>query len=472
MNTPTSPSDKTTPKRRSLGGGQGNPPGQRIGGACPICGGLGFVVPDLPPGHPEFGKAVPCTCREQERLDRRLRNLNEKSSIRTVDHLTFTAFLPEGKGLPPDKAQNLRLAYETCLEFSNHPQGWLLLTGTYGCGKTHLAAAIANERLARGQLALFMVIPDLLDHLRAAFSPESEITYDALFEQLRTTPLLVLDDFGAQSSSTWAQEKLFQLLNYRYNGRLPTVITSNLRLEDIEPRIRSRLLDLDLVTRLPIQAPDFRTGPTHSSGELSTLGLHRDQLFGTFDARRREISAGERENLQIIFAECRSYAANPEGWLVLSGTSGCGKTHLAAAIANEYFDRTQSEVMFVSVPELLDYLRGAYSPQSTVPYDRRFDEIKRVPMLVLDNLGTESATAWAREKLTQLLDYRFNARSLTVITTKYKLKDLDKNDPWLYTRMADDTRCKFLIFYVPGYRSRTNRDESAPPAIRSAPARK
>ncbi len=180
--------------------------------ACSICGGTGFVVPDLPPAHPNFGKALPCRCRAQERLERSVRVLQRLSSLDPVKRLTFETFIAEPSHLSVEKAYNLRRAYETCIHYAQEPEGWLLLTGTYGCGKTHLAAAIANARLDIGQSALFMVVPDLLDHLRAAFSPHSEVSYDELFEQLRTTPLLILDDLGTQSSTPWAQEKLFQLL--------------------------------------------------------------------------------------------------------------------------------------------------------------------------------------------------------------------------------------------------------------------
>ena len=132
---------------------------------------------------------------------------------------------------------------------------------------------------------------------------------------------------------------------------------------------------------------------------------------------------------------------------MLKGYPGCGKSHLAAAIANEFFERTRKEVMFVVVPDLLDHLRAAFSPQSTTSLDRRFDEIKRVPLLVLDNLGTESATPWAREKLFQLLNFRYAALMPTVITTV----EPDEIDPWLYMRMSDTTRCKMVPILAPGY---------------------
>lgn len=421
------------------------------------------MVSDVPISHPDFGKALPCTCRQQERMERRLRAIHAMSGLDSVQHMTFDTFLPQGNGLPPDKAQNLQRAHQTCTLFADDPHGWLLLTGSYGSGKTHLAAAIANRRLELGEPALFMTVPDLLDHLRAAFSPTSELPYDALFEQLRTTPLLILDDLGAQSSTPWAQEKLFQLLNHRYNTRLPTVITTNQRLEDIEARIRSRLQDIDLVNRVVILAPDFRTGAAQVQGDLSSLGLHRDKRFDTFDARRTDLSAEERSNLQQVFDACRAFADNPRGWLVLAGDYGCGKTHLAAAIANEQLERAHNEVMFVVTPDLLDYLRASFSPQTTTPYDRRFDEIKRTPILVLDDLGTESATAWVREKLFQLLNYRYSANLPTVLTTT---STPERIDPWLRTRMSDLDRCQFCAITAPGYRGSRSQQQARSTAPR------
>lgn len=422
---------------------------------CPICGGIGYVLLDVPVGHPDFGKAIPCQCQEQERIERRLSRLQRMGSLDSVRNLTFDTFIPEPATLSVEKAHNLRRAFETARAFAQEPEGWLLFTGAYGCGKTHLAAAIANERLARGQPALFMITPDLLDHLRATFSPNSDVSYDELFEQVRSTPLLILDDLGAHSASAWAKEKLFQLLNHRYNAQLPTVITTNQRLEDLDPRLRSRLLDRNVVDYFPILAPDFRAGFNPSESDLSTLNLHREQRFDTFDVRRNDLTAEERANLQDVFRAAQAFAREPRGWLVLAGTYGCGKTHLAAAIANYQVEEMRADVMFVVAPDLLDHLRAAFSPQASTTLDQRFDEIKRTPLLILDDLGTESASAWAKEKFFQLLNYRYNALLPTVITTSAKPGNIE---PWLRTRMFDIDRCQFWGIIAPGYRgSRSQR---------------
>jgi DNA replication protein DnaC len=96
--------------------------------------------------------------------------------------------------------------------FAEQPQGWLVLVGSNGGGKNHLAAAIAKRCIERGKSALFVAVPDLLDHLRAA------VGFDALFEQVKQVPVLILDDWGAQSGSDWAWEKLCQFLCIAVTG--------------------------------------------------------------------------------------------------------------------------------------------------------------------------------------------------------------------------------------------------------------
>ena len=70
--------------------------------------------------------------------------------------------------------------------------------------------------------------------------------------------MLILDDFGEQSTTPWAQEKLYQLINYRYNARLPMVVTTCLSLDEIETRIRSRMVDPRISLVFNITAPDYR----------------------------------------------------------------------------------------------------------------------------------------------------------------------------------------------------------------------
>jgi len=416
---------------------------------CPLCQGMGYVRLDVPIDHPDFGKLFPCTCRAREIQAQRSETLKLSSNLATLERFTFKMFRPEGHGLSPELQTNLRGAYETAMAYAQHPKGWLLLRGGYGCGKTHLAAAIANAALDKGLPVIFVTVPDLLDYLRAAYAPTSLTSYDQRFEEVRTAPLLILDDLGTEHATSWALEKLFQLLNYRYMADLPTVITTNRDLEDMEPRLRSRLGDPGLVQIATILAPDFRgSGVGHTESNLNTLALYTDMTLDGFDLRRGELDAGEADNLERALEQARAFAANPVGWLTFTGTYGCGKTHLAAGIANARA-REGHPALFVVAPDLLDHLRAAFNPQSPVTYDKRFEEVRRAPFLVLDDLGTESATPWAQEKLFQLLNYRYVAKLPTVLTTARLLEDLD---PKIRTRLLDVSRCIVFSILAPAYR--------------------
>src|SRR2546421_1032075 len=221
-------------------------------GPCPICKGAGYLRAEVPYGHPNFGKPIACECKEAERAEKRRLQLRTMSNLDAFSDKSFRNFNPRVPGVQE--------AFEVAAAYAYNPDGWLVLIGRNGCGKTHLAAAIANQHLVQGSLVLFATWPDLLDHLRATFAPTSPVVYDQLFSSMREAELLVLDDLGSEQNSPWASEKLFQLLNYRYNSRFPTVITTNsMRLQTVDERIRSRLMDRSLVIEVTMdRAQDYR----------------------------------------------------------------------------------------------------------------------------------------------------------------------------------------------------------------------
>ena len=416
---------------------------------CPHCHGLGYVRHDADPGSPDFGKLDICTCRHGNVMRQVRDRLFSLSHLDELKALTFDTFQPRGQiNLGGQHADRLEQAYNSARQYAASLKGWLLLQGGYGCGKTHLAAAIANFAVGMGVPTLFLTVPDLLDLLRFSFDAE-DVTFEQRFEQIRSAELLVLDDFGTQSATAWAQEKLFQIVNYRYINRLPLVVTTNVLLDDIEERIRSRLQDPELVGKVVITAPDYRH-PLDDTGhhELSSLGLHAKKTFANFNERGNEgLSSDAIQSLEKALRAATDFARSPKGWLVLTGTYGCGKTHLAAAIANFRTDKGD-QPLFVTVPDLFDYLRATFGINSNVRYDRRFDDIRTTPLLILDDLGTQSMTPWVREKLYQLFNYRYNAELPTVITSADTLEEMDAR---IRSRMLDGRLCTIYAITVPSY---------------------
>ncbi len=423
----------------------------RICGLESICEGLGLIRYDVPIDDPRFGKLFRCPNNPVEMDTERRERLRRLSNLHAFADKTFYNFTVDNPSLKPSELISLREAFNSAARFAEQPEGWLMLEGTYGCGKTHLAAAVGNERLQRGDVVLFITVPDLLDHLRGTFAPSSETSYDETFERIRNAPLLILDDLGAESSSSWAKEKLFQLLNHRYSHRLPTVVTTNVDLETLDPRIRSRLLDSNLIKRGKITAPDYRTYSRNSNDLLSNLVLYNEMTFDKFDTQRK-LTPDERANLERALEIAASYAREPNGWLMFTGPSGCGKTHLAAGIANAW-QQQGADVIMVTVPDLLDHLRVTFNPNAPVTFDQRFQMIRNAPYLVLDDLSNEGSS-WAREKLFQILDYRYVGRKPTVMTT---FKRLDEIDARIRSRLIDKRRCMIFAITAPDYPTRLNR---------------
>ncbi|HAZ31799.1 MAG TPA: DNA replication protein DnaC, partial [Dehalococcoidia bacterium] len=81
--------------------------------------------------------------------------------------------------------------------------------------------------------------------------------------------------------------------------------------------------------------------------------------FKTFDIQGMNADREQRESLKMALEAARQFAESPENWLVLVGPPGSGKTHLAAAIANQQIT-SQRPAFFASVPELLDHLRPTF----------------------------------------------------------------------------------------------------------------
>ena len=416
---------------------------------------------DVPVGHPDFGEIFPCACALARFESEHRYRLTKLSNLGALGDVTFDSLGP----LKIDAA-----AVDQARAYATAPDGWLVLLGPTGSGKTHLAAAIANGRIAAGEPVFFVTAADLLDHLRSTYAPDSDLAYDEMFEQVRAVPLLVLDDLGDESATPWAKEKLAQLLGHRYNERLPTVITTPGPVSKLDERIAGRLDD-SAVSRV------VRLGGRAASGDpVEVLDTAiPDQTFDNFDPIRG-LRGPIRQNLEGALRSAHAFAKHPQGSLVLLGQPGCGKTHLMAAIAG-YQREQRTDVLYVLIPKLFYYLRSTFGQSKRTEFEI-IDRLGRAGLLALDDLDAGSSSEWAWNTLDLILNQRMIARLPTVlaVTTYAKIEDLgtgspisDQIPPRIWSRLSDMRQSDIFEIVAPDYR--TGRAyASKPPA--SAPRRR
>lgn len=413
---------------------------------CERCGGAGFLRRELPLGHAEFGRTVPCECVLDESDEVRLDRLQRYSSLGPLTRLTFANLNERGRSPNPHDQQQFRVLVSDARAFADEPEGWILIHGPSGAGKTHVAAAIANRCIEHGRPALFVVVPDLLDHLRAAYSPAAELGYDRLFDHVRNAPVLVLDDLGTQNATAWAQEKLFQIINHRYNANLPTVVTTNLPVDRLDDRLRMRLTDpaLSRVYHVEASAPAVDLGPL----DALDLARVREMTFDNFDTRLPHLTQEQRLNVEKAWRDALNFAESPENWLVLEGGHGCGKTHLAAAIANRRRSCGEKP-LFLVVPDLLDFLRHTMERDSRASFFEVFEHVRNAPLLILDDLGAQTDVPWVRDRLFQLINHRYAGRLATVFTVSSD--SFDRMEERLLARLFDPNISLEVPINAPAY---------------------
>ena len=113
----------------------------------------------------------------------------------------------------------------------------LYLNGSFGSGKTYLVAALFNELAKKEIDSAIIYFPEFLRKLKSSFSSD---LYEDRFEYIKKVPLLLIDDIGAENLSNWGRDEILgPILQYRMEEHLPTFLTSNFTLEELEEHLAS-----------------------------------------------------------------------------------------------------------------------------------------------------------------------------------------------------------------------------------------
>ena len=172
------------------------------------------------------------------------------------DHYAFSSFKAR---------QGTASALEAAQRWVNRDSGWLVLWSERGTGKTHLAIALAYERLRQGLPVYYTVTAEMLEKWKATFS-NPDLDFQSEFDSVASRKYLILDDIGMERATPWVQEQLTRLLDYRYMRETPTVITTNETIyalgERLGPRLADRVFDKysGTVEIVALDTTSYRTG--------------------------------------------------------------------------------------------------------------------------------------------------------------------------------------------------------------------
>lgn len=199
-----------------------------------------------------------CVVEREEAKIREAQNFAKKREIEklfSISNLgerfsksTFESFLDRNGS---ETAHKIAMKYvKTYKEWNGES---LMVWGEPGNGKTHLAAAIASELSKKGYIVVFQSVPELLQRIRSTFNNENKENETQIMRALLECDLLILDDIGAEKTTEWVEEKLFNIIDGRYRKELPTLYTSNLQPKEIQNQVGKRSYDRMVETSLIVE---------------------------------------------------------------------------------------------------------------------------------------------------------------------------------------------------------------------------
>lgn len=155
---------------------------------------------------------------------------------------TFSDYSPASAG----QRSNLEKCQDYAENFDTHYADGrcLILSGTVGTGKTHLAIAILRDAVEKqGYTGKYWTVNGLLQVIRSSYEKDSGFSESDVIASVTDTHLLVLDEVGATKQSEFEMATLFNIINSRYEWKLPTIIISNLGPKQIGEAIGERCFD-------------------------------------------------------------------------------------------------------------------------------------------------------------------------------------------------------------------------------------
>ena len=209
---------------------------------CDLCGGNGYIITD----EDGYEVAVPCKCLEKRQLQSRLRFADLPESLKDVRLNTFSFDVYQSLEARNTIATACIFIKQYLMDFEEERKkgmGLYLYSARKGSGKTRMAASIANELIYNHGIGVkFATSIAILDAIKGSWDSK-EYTERELLDSLFMVPVLVIDDFGTERTTDFANDRFYQIINQRYINTKVTIFTSNMSLSSIkyDERITNRI---------------------------------------------------------------------------------------------------------------------------------------------------------------------------------------------------------------------------------------
>ncbi len=156
--------------------------------------------------------------------------------------------------------------------------------------------------------------------------------------------------------------------------------------------------------------------------ESRIRGIMHNMTFGSFETRYR----GVAYNIAKKYAE--EFDLSTKHGLMFYGHAGSGKTHLTVAITRHIIEIKQIPVKFVRIVDLLLEIRKTFDENESWKAENEGDLLRKytfIPLLILDDIGSEKTTDWVRQVLYQIIDERWIEQRPIIITSNLTLEELE-----------------------------------------------
>lgn len=195
---------------------------------------------------------IVCSCRKKELEKKAIEDENKEKQIR-LNSIFKNSLMDEkfkkctfenwNHDIGSEKIFKICSKYASNFTKAKEDNLGLMLYGEPGNGKTHAVSCIANYLMLRGIPTICVSINKMLERIKETYSSYGKEGEETVLKSLSNADLLIIDDLGTEQKNEWSAAKIYNIMDSRYRNGLPTIITTNINLKDLENMYQKRTYD-------------------------------------------------------------------------------------------------------------------------------------------------------------------------------------------------------------------------------------